>query len=352
MNDTRLHKEVITNLRRAIKDLTGNTPASFARSETLGKQWDFANAVPSLERIFGLLVRLHDADLQKIPKDRLLSLAKVTKLLASILNRMTEYAPKATSEVPDFEQSRVKILNECQNLEKSAFDLISPLLAYLASCDMDNEAIETERNATISYLQAMRSEAEEHVKDAKAESDKILQSLRDTSADVAVSAQASFFQCEAKKHNKNRSSWLVATVVVGLVTLTFSVGAMLGWWTSSVVSEPAREMDSYQVASAIARMTVPNLFVFGILSFGTVWCGRNYRAESHNVVVNRHRLNALRVFPALVNATEDPRTKNAVLIGATQCIFAHQSSGFTPTERDSSGTKATDFIRNLVPGSE
>lgn len=352
MDSAKGYERTIADFRRTVMDLTGHTSASLARSETLGKQWDFADAVPKLEETFALLLRLCEADLNKVPEHRLIDLVKVTKPLNSLLRRITDYSPKATAEVLDFERVREKILTDCDQVAQLAFDLVSPLLGYLASCDNELASIKERKRTTVGYLEAMRSEIEHHVKGIKAESDQILQSLRDTSADVAVSAQASFFKSEAKTHSDNRLWWLTATVISGLVTLTFSIGAMLDWWTSSAVLGPSQVESSYEILSAIAQTAVPNLLVFGILSFATVWCGRNYKAESHNLVVNRHRLNALRVFPALVNATEDQRTKNAVLIGATQCIFAHQSSGFTQTDKDSSGTKATDFIRNLIPGSE
>ena len=348
MDDVEGGSRIVANLRAAIGELTAKAPESFARSETLGKQWEFAAAVPHLRLAFSLLRRLRDANLEEIPRHKLQDVKKVTRPLSDILERIGRFSSKPTEEVPDFAREHDKILAECDRVGQTAFSVISPLLAYLASSSNGGQT-EAAKRKTLTSIEAMRADVQQHVSIVKKESEQILQSLRDTSADVAVSAQAAHFQKEAAAHRRNRRGWLLATILSGALALFFAVGSLAGCWApgqGTTTSAPASE-DSL---ATIVRTSIPNLLVFGILSFATVWCSRNYRSESHNVVVNRHRVNSLRVFPSLISATEDERTKNAVLVGATQCIFAHQSSGFTPADKDSSGTKAMDFISNLLPG--
>lgn len=58
------------------------------------------------------------------------------------------------------------------------------------------------------------------------------------------------------------------------------------------------------------------------------WSARNYRAQRHNEVVNRHRQNALRTFETFAVAATEPATKDAVLIAAAKSIFEAQRSGY------------------------
>lgn len=338
----------VENFRAAVEELTAKAPESFARSETLGKEWDFAAALPHLQLAFSLLRRLRDANLGEIPRHKLEDVKKVTRPLSSILGRIDKFSPKPTEEVPDFAREHDKILAECDRVGQTAFGVVSPLLAYLASCS-GGEQTEASRRKALAAIAEMRADVEKHVSSLKKESEQILQSLRDTSADVAVSAQAAHFRKEAEDHRRNQSGWLRATVLSGAFTLFFAAGSLAGWWAADKDTNTSGAGADESLVT-VARTSIPNLLVFGILSFATVWCSRNYRSESHNVVVNRHRVNSLRVFPSLISATEDERTKSAVLVGATQCIFAHQSSGFTPADKDGSGTKAMDFVSNLLPG--
>jgi hypothetical protein len=83
-----------------------------------------------------------------------------------------------------------------------------------------------------------------------------------------------------------------------------------------------------------------------------IWTGRIYRAYKHNAVVNRHRANALATFEAFAKAASDMETKNAVLLQATQCIFAPQQTGYVSGEPETTMPPVLEIVRNLgKPGS-
>ena len=65
-----------------------------------------------------------------------------------------------------------------------------------------------------------------------------------------------------------------------------------------------------------------------LLTFGITFASRHYSASLHNVVVNRHRQNALGSFQALASGAVDKEIKDAILLQATQAIYAPQSSGY------------------------
>ena len=90
---------------------------------------------------------------------------------------------------------------------------------------------------------------------------------------------------------------------------------------------------------ATLRHVVAKVSVIAMLFTGTVWCGRIYRALTHQRSINRHRALSLKTFQAFVKATDDPATRDAVLMAATKSIFANVPTGFVEertADRDAS----------------
>ena len=96
----------------------------------------------------------------------------------------------------------------------------------------------------------------------------------------------------------------------------------------------------------IVTETLIRLLILSLLYFGMVWSSKNYLAHRHNVVVNKHRANALKTFQSFVEGAEgDSQTKNAVLIQATTAVFSPQKSGFLRKESD---TQAPNRIIEIL----
>jgi hypothetical protein len=80
-----------------------------------------------------------------------------------------------------------------------------------------------------------------------------------------------------------------------------------------------------------------------------IFCIRNFSAMMHNLVVNRHRQTALATFKTFVNSTEDMGTRNAVLVQATQAIFAPQPSGYLKNDTEMPQVnQVTEIVRGLA----
>lgn len=142
--------------------------------------------------------------------------------------------------------------------------------------------------------------------------------------DVGISQHAKHFSTEAGRHDRLSQLWLVATVVAAIGLVVLSIGNL------DIVLDGAFPRD---LPEAISQGTA-KFFLFSVIASVTFWCGRMYRSHQHNSVVNRHRQNALNSFQTFVSSTEDSATKNAVLVQATQSIFAPQHSGFSHTDSD------------------
>ena len=62
----------------------------------------------------------------------------------------------------------------------------------------------------------------------------------------------------------------------------------------------------------------------------------------HQYTINKHRALSLQTFQAFVGATNDPRTKDAVLLEATRAVFANTATGFA--ESGSSSDSGIQFV--------
>ena len=162
---------------------------------------------------------------------------------------------------------------------------------------------------------------------------------RETTQKRALEGYAAHFETEAMAHRTASRIWLGATAAAATI---------VGWLTWENYT---RAMSAPEVtASATVQIAVAKVVLFSFAFSAVVWCGRIYRSHRHNYVVNRHRQNALSSFEAFATSTDDPQTKNAVLLQATSSIFAPQHTGFVSGDTDGgSQPQFVELIRTLAP---
>jgi hypothetical protein len=187
--------------------------------------------------------------------------------------------------------------------------------------------------------------ANEQAQDHLREIESILAKTKETASITAVSQHANHFKHEADEHKKGSYFWLGGAIVLAFAAAGYSLwsfrfAAIQGaegsgsWWT--------------HVAYVTSR-----LIVLSVIFFGMGWSARNYRAQRHNEVINRHRQNALRTFETFAVAATEPATKDAVLIAATKSIFEAQSSGYLEGEPEKvpSGT-VIEILKSAISKGE
>ena len=316
--------------RRHVAENTEGPPQKFTRTDTLGKEWDFSDIVPSLTAIFDLLTALAATKLELLPPGKLAEVFPITQGLHRLLEDVNKFTSVATEEEPDPKRRREKILGRADSLSAQAFKLFSPWISYLTARGTDRDRIDQIRKQTAAQSkvildaarqgsEAVRSEGEHLLKEVT----NILETARAASADVGVSKHSVHFQDEVREHTKSATFWLNTTTVLASGALLLS-GLSLWHSICTSVSFP----DSIPV-------TVAKLAILAIVYYGVIWSARMYRSERHNAVVNQHRHNALRSFETFVAASGDETTKNAVLLRATESIFSHQPSGFSDKAQES-----------------
>ncbi|MGE5783492.1 MAG: hypothetical protein ACM3ZE_02840, partial [Myxococcales bacterium] len=89
-------------------------------------------------------------------------------------------------------------------------------------------------------------------------------------------------------------------------------------------------------------------FIVSVISYALVMAFRSYRAERHNEISLSQRINALAVYDAFKAAASE-KVEDAVLLQATEAIFAPQPTGFADTE-PGGGTHVTELLKVLKTG--
>jgi hypothetical protein len=217
---------------------------------------------------------------------------------------------------------------------------LGPLFAYCGAAQ-GTDALNQMRQE-LEPLQQQLSSAGSEAKAQLQEIQSLVALARQGVQDVGISQHARHFANEASRHDRLAVLWLIATIVFGAALAWLSVGNL------DLILDGAYPRDLPEALSQGAA----KLFIFSVLASAALWCGRIYRSHQHNSVVNRHRQNALSSFQTFVSSTEDPATKNVVLVQATQSIFAPQHSGFAQTDADPVvGASAAEMARSVSAGS-
>lgn len=203
-----------------------------------------------------------------------------------------------------------------------------PYLAYRRGDSSENikRFEETVENARAQYDQAV-----DFASTKQDEVNKIVEAAREASASAGVATFTHEFDEEAKRLAVASIGWLVAVASLAAITVIAAVCSF--FW-------PSLADDANSWAAAL-RHVVAKVSVIAILFTGTVWCGRIYRAIRHQCSINRHRALSLKTFQAFVQATDDPATRDAVLMAATRSIFANVPTGLVDERSASQDTSVS-----------
>lgn len=328
--------EVLETLARLLKKFDVS-PDIFLRTD-LGTALNFQSIQPVVAEIIGTVKQVREGPYAVLPEHiaRLANSALDSvniPLQALISYEVSRSIEKGENPV----EARNRLANALEQAAEPFFKEISFVLAYVAALQLGQkrESLEIAVRDELGMLKRSKADAEATVKELS----DILAASRDSAAKIGASQHAAHFAQEATQHAKASRAWLWATVIGG--ALTFTAG-ILNYSFVATTSSPSDN-------AAVVQLIVAKLLLFSMLLSGTLWCGKNYRASQHNLIVNRHRQNALSSFQTFAESASDPQTKNAVLLQATQSIFSPQASGYVANEAEPSGSpQIIELIRSVA----
>ena len=213
--------------------------------------------------------------------------------------------------------NRNNIASHLKSAVEQLHTAASQWIPYLAYKHGDFSENIRQFTSAIASAQNQLDESASYVATKRDEVARIVALAREAAGRAGVATFTQEFDAESKVLAATSRWWLGA--VVGLALLTITAALVSFFWP------PLSDNASGWVT---LRHVVAKVSVIAILFTGTVWCGRIYRALTHQRSVNRHRALSLTTFQAFVEATDDPGTRDAVLMAATKSIFGTVPTGF------------------------
>lgn len=311
------------NLRKLLDGLAAIVPENLARADVLGKELSFEAGVPYFRRVLKLFTDLAKTNLESVPYQLLNTLNGQAQDAVNLFNEIRNFSLRGQSNPVVV---RDQLLNKARDAYDTYYLQLMPVTTYLIRMGTDFEALEASAREQFVKMTQESGKLQERQSTITKEMEETLEKVRRAAAEVGVAQHAIHFREGATRHYKAGRLWLGATVILAAL----AVGYSLYSFRQGFELEPEGSV----VWWPHLRYLVQRLLVLSIIFFGVALSSKNYRAEKHDEIVNKHRQNALNTFETFAKAAADKDTKDAVLLQATKSIFEAQSSGYLSGESE------------------
>ena len=338
--------------RHTDEQLLEETTASLVRMQTfdattlpqidrLGSALNFSNAPAPAKRLIGLykLISLDVlAELPRSPLERIKSRANED---FNRLDAILKFDPNQSTP----QSQRDGLIVDLANQYEPAFDILYQMISYSAARSTDFKGLESQARSAAQEIQDRAGVLMTELQKSKSDADAVLAEIRKVAAEQGVSQQAIHFANEATSHETQSKFWLKCTAgAAGTLLLWAIVSLFLHKWA---FLSPNSTYESVQLAMSKA-------LIFGVVSFATYLCAKNFLSHKHNAIVNKHRQNALATYRAIVEASNGQANSDIILSQAAACIFSPQSTGYTSGKPVDGATakSVVEFLGKPFSGAE
>jgi hypothetical protein len=250
--------------------------------------------------------------------------------IAEVFDRMESFDPKQNNAWS--ERNGVISVFESQYRELYSF-LVEKVNAYLGQKAYAKELSSKFGKEAKTELAEIRKYKRE-IEKIKAD----VQQAETIAGDVASTAIARNFDKQAEEHQTTARNWMKATIgsgaIVGIITLVFSLNIVLNWENLN------------QLLDNTAVLTV-KLVIVGIALIALRFCIKNYSANRHLYVINKHRANVLKAMEAFRTSAIEDAAKDAVLLSAVGAAFGQMETGFITT-KEGAGPHNDEIAPELI----
>jgi hypothetical protein len=287
------------------------------RIDELGSSLNFMNSIEPARRLISLYRRLSTTALEDFP-DAILNQIKIQCDADYQKFEQIIIFDTSTQQTPS--TVRDAYINQLKVAYDPAFTKLSPHISYSLHRSADFQRLDTDARSTFQKIKDEASSIQKKLESQNESAEGILNDIRETAAERGVTQQAIYFQTESTDHEKDATKWESRTVVVASALAVFAIASIFLHKWSWIA--PVNTFETVQLVSS-------KLLIFGVLTYLLILSAKNYLNHKHNAIVNKHRQNALMTYKAMVDATDDPGSREAILIQAAGCIFNPQTTGYT-----------------------
>mgnify|MGYP006088460341 CR=1 FL=1 len=287
------------------------------RINELGSSLNFKNSVEPSRRLISLYRRLSTTALEDFPDAILTQIKAQCDGDYQKFNQIMDFDP-SSQQTPS--TVRDAYITSLETAYDPAFNKLSPHISYSLHRSADFQRLDSDARSTFQQIKDEASSIQTNLEAQKESAEGILNDIRETAAEQGVTQQAIYFQTESSDHETNAIKWETRTIWVASSLAFFAIASILLHKWSWIA--PVNTFETVQLVSS-------KLLIFGVLTYLLILSAKNYLNHKHNAIVNKHRQNALMTYKAMVDATDDPGSREAILIQAAGCIFNPQTTGYT-----------------------
>jgi len=291
-------------------------PSTLAREEDLGRDFSFQELVPAAKRIISLYNQVSIVSLMDFPESQLNSLKTQSDADYNRFDQILKFSPKQENAY----NTHNTLIQQMDAAYQGTFNCLQPLITYSTSKSADFKRLETEARAMIQVIEDKANDLTKNLEEDKNRSTQILEDIKKVAAEQGVSQQATYFRDAAQQHETDATNWRAITIRLAWILGAYAV------LTVGLHKIPGIAPDNLYETIQLA---ISKVLIFAVLSYMLYLSTKNYLAQKHNAVINKHRQNALMTYEALVDAAKDIANRDIILSHASACIFAPQPTGYS-----------------------
>lgn len=305
-----------TECQKSLERIQKFDPYTLSREEELGREFSFQEVIPAVKRLIALYNQVSIAVLEDLPASQLNTLKTQSDADYNRFEQILKFSAKQENAY----NMHNSLIQQIGDAYQGTFNSLHPIIAYSTSKSADFKRLETEARAMLQVIEDKARELTKQLEDDKKTSGQILEDIRKVAAEQGVSQQATYFRDAAKAHEDEAANWKKQTIRLAWVLGAYAI-LTLGLHKIPWI----KPEDLYQTV----QLAISKVLIFAVLSYVLYLATRNYLAQKHNAVINKHRQNALMTYEALVDAAKDVANREIILTHASACIFAPQPTGYS-----------------------
>ena len=164
---------------------------------------------------------------------------------------------------------------------------------------------------------------------------RLIESAQQAFMQKGIADQASHFNIQAHKNEISATTWLITSIVLGLITIAFAFFSAVSYKISFFM--PHNSLETAQLISG-------KLFILGMLGYGLITCVKNFMGQTHNGIINRHRQNSIMSYQSFLGASPNLATREIVLTYVAASVFAPQETGYVKNEEQIGGKSIFEMV--------
>jgi len=204
------------------------------------------------------------------------------------------------------------------------------------------EVFRVKKALSAGNIQELSKEAQDtliEIKKQKGQSQELIAAIKETAAVGGTTKFAGIFSEEAKRHKIAARWWLAVSTIAAILIVIFLYD------TFTKLTDALRSITvGGDSVSITLQLFFAKILILSFLSVVFYQIVKNYNANMHLSIINRHRENSLKTFQAFVDSTNDSKTKDIILVQSTQTIFAAGDTGYVSSSDYSPSFDAMKII--------